>query len=222
MATETTTRLVDDLDLSDATQTVMFTFDGVAYEIDLNDSHIAQFTQAVKRYVDSARRVTTAGPHSVGRSAGRGISTAKSDSKAGGSIDTHAVRAWAAENGYVVADRGRIPTAVVEAYLTAQAGSAPSPSTTPTKKTTAKKAAAPAKKTVGKKAAVKKAAPAKKSAAKKTAPSKTVAKKAAPAKKSVPAKKSASKAAPAPVESATESPVASPSASAGSASSSEA
>ena len=55
--------------------------------------------------------------------------------------DTAAVRTWARENGYQVADRGRLPADLTDAYLAANGG---------------RRKAAPAKK-----AAVKKAAPAK-------------------------------------------------------------
>lgn len=55
--------------------------------------------------------------------------------------DTSAVRAWARSNGYDVADRGRLPAELTDAYLAAQGGKA-----------------APAKKAAGKKAITKPAA----------------------------------------------------------------
>ena len=42
MARKTQVILTDDVDGSEATQTVSFALDGVAYEIDLNDSHAEQ------------------------------------------------------------------------------------------------------------------------------------------------------------------------------------
>ena len=41
MAQKTQIILVDDIDGSEATQTVTFALDGVNYEIDLNDDHAA-------------------------------------------------------------------------------------------------------------------------------------------------------------------------------------
>jgi hypothetical protein len=45
---------------------------------------------------------------------------AKRPERTSGPADTAAIRAWALANGHKVADRGRIPAAVVEAYETAQ------------------------------------------------------------------------------------------------------
>lgn len=76
------------------------------------------------------------------------------------------MRAWAKENGYEVAGRGRLPAEVTEAYRAA---------TRPAKKGPAKKASA----------AAAKPAPARKAAAK--APAKTPARRAAPKAAPVPA-----------------------------------
>ena len=82
--------------------------------------------------------------------------------------DTSAVRAWARSNGYDVADRGRLPAELTDAYLAAQgAGSAKATA----KPKTAKATKAPARK----------AAPARKPAARKAAPAKASTKAAAPA-----------------------------------------
>ena len=50
--------LVDDLDGSDASQTVSFGLDGTSYEIDLNDKHAAALRDALSGYVGHARKVT--------------------------------------------------------------------------------------------------------------------------------------------------------------------
>jgi hypothetical protein len=88
--------------------------------------------------------------------------------------DTSAVRAWARSNGYDVADRGRLPTELTDAYLAAQGDGGKSGQAG--KPDAAKKAAA--KKAAAKKAAARKA-PAKKAAAKKPA-AKSVSTPAAP------------------------------------------
>lgn len=100
------------------------------------------------------------------------------------SPDTSAVRTWARKNGYDVADRGRLPADVTEAYRAANGGAA---------KKAAPSKAAPSK--ARKASPAKKAAPVRKAAPAKQAPA---AKKAAPAPKAVPQQKAAPVSAPAP------------------------
>jgi len=95
--------LVDDIDGSDATETVTFGLDGTSYEIDLNDSNAAALREALSGYVGHARKV------SGGR---RGRRTSSSSS----SGNTKAVRDWARANGYEVSDRGRISADIQQAY----------------------------------------------------------------------------------------------------------
>jgi hypothetical protein len=102
--------LVDDLDGSEATQTVTFGLDGATYEIDLNDSHAEELRGAIDKYVGQARRVS-----------GRSTRRTTTSSSSGG--DKAAVREWAKANGMEVSERGRIPADVQEAYDAAQRGS---------------------------------------------------------------------------------------------------
>jgi hypothetical protein len=60
--------------------------------------------------------------------------------------DTSAVRAWAKDNGYEVADRGRLPAEVTDAYLAANGKGRTKAS--PAKKAAPARKAAPAKKPV--------------------------------------------------------------------------
>jgi hypothetical protein len=85
------------------------------------------------------------------------------------------VRAWARSNGYDVADRGRLPAEITDAYLAAQGDGKGAKATTPAKPAAAKKAAA--KKPAARKAPAKKA-PTNKPAQTPTAPT-TAAPKAA-------------------------------------------
>lgn len=48
--------LEDDLDGSEATETVSFALDGATYEIDLNDDHAAQLREALAVYVGHGRK----------------------------------------------------------------------------------------------------------------------------------------------------------------------
>ena len=50
MARKTKIILVDDVDGSEATQTVSFALDGVSYEIDLNDSHSAALRESIEEW----------------------------------------------------------------------------------------------------------------------------------------------------------------------------
>ncbi|TYL54840.1 Lsr2 family protein [Nocardioides sp. BGMRC 2183] len=96
--------LVDDLDGSDASQTVSFGIDGATYEIDLNDEHAEALREALAPYVGHARKVSRGGTRK-----------AKSAAASGGASPKE-VREWARSNGYDVPDRGRIPGEVREAF----------------------------------------------------------------------------------------------------------
>ena len=56
MAQRVNVVLVDDIDGTDASETVSFALDGVDYEIDLSDEHAGQLREAVAVYVGHARR----------------------------------------------------------------------------------------------------------------------------------------------------------------------
>jgi hypothetical protein len=53
------TLFIDDLDGSAAEGTVRFGLDGTGYEIDLNAGHARELRDALARYVDAARRVSS-------------------------------------------------------------------------------------------------------------------------------------------------------------------
>jgi cell division protein FtsI/penicillin-binding protein 2 len=53
--------LEDDIDGSEAVETITFALDGDDYEIDLSASNAAQLREAMKQYVSAAR--TTTGPN---------------------------------------------------------------------------------------------------------------------------------------------------------------
>jgi len=99
--------LIDDLDGSPATQTVLFSLDGVEYEIDLNDAHAEALRESFAEWIGHARRVSGR-KRSSARRAPAGQSPSASD--------TAKIREWARQNGYTVSDRGRIPSNVRGAY----------------------------------------------------------------------------------------------------------
>ncbi|MDT0200610.1 Lsr2 family protein [Nocardioides sp. AE5] len=99
--------LIDDIDESEASETVTFGLDGVNYEIDLNDAHAAELREALALYVAHGRRVS-----------GRRRSGGSSGASAGGPSAAQ-IRSWARESGIEVPERGRIPAEVREAYAKA-------------------------------------------------------------------------------------------------------
>src|SRR5690242_6386788 len=111
MAQKVTVELVDDLDgtVSSDITTVGFGLDGVSYEIDLAEENASKLRDAFADYVGAARR--------IGGRAKRG--TLARASVARPAVDreqTKAIRDWARDNGWPVAERGRIPSNVIEAY----------------------------------------------------------------------------------------------------------
>ncbi|MBN9155339.1 MAG: Lsr2 family protein [Microbacterium sp.] len=111
MARRIVHQLVDDLDGSvleiGSGETVLFSLDGVAYEIDLTDENAAALRAAFAPYISAARSISTRRPSTAGASRPR---------RRTGQQDYSAVRAWAKENGYTLSDRGRVPAAVLEAF----------------------------------------------------------------------------------------------------------
>lgn len=105
MAQKVSIILVDDIDGSEAVETVSFGLDGSNYEIDLNEEHAAQLREAFAAYVGHARKVAASG--------GRRASSRRSS---GSGVDTKAVREWARANGHEVSERGRVPASLVAAY----------------------------------------------------------------------------------------------------------
>ncbi|GLY08478.1 MULTISPECIES: Lsr2 family protein [Actinoplanes] len=111
MAKKTITLLTDDLDGSTADRTVEFSLDGVNYTIDLSDSNAGKLRKALEPYLGAGTR--------LGRTAAinRRSPVASSSSGGGSTRDRNqAIREWAAKNGHQLAERGRIPSGVVEAF----------------------------------------------------------------------------------------------------------
>jgi hypothetical protein len=115
MAQQVITKLIDDLDGGEATDTLIFGLDGRTYEIDLSDPNADALRSFLEPYIKAGRK-TAGGPgRKPGQSAPRAVSKGTSGP------DTSAVRAWARENGYEVSDRGRVPAPIREAYEKANA-----------------------------------------------------------------------------------------------------
>lgn len=104
-------RLVDDLDGGEADQTVSFGLDGRAYVIDLSDEHAAHLRNALSEYTAVARSRPTPRDRPL---RGTAVTPGPSDRDQG-----RRIREWARSEGLAVPDRGRIPTAVLDAYRAA-------------------------------------------------------------------------------------------------------
>ena len=105
MASRTITTLTDDIDGSEAAETVVFVFKGTQYEIDLSQKNLDKMVKALKPYTAAARK-------SGGRRSGIGRTTSRGADK----DQLTKIREWARANGHQVSDRGRVSAAVQEAY----------------------------------------------------------------------------------------------------------
>lgn len=106
----------DDLDstpLPKDVKPVRFGLDNVEYEIDLSERHQEELREVFGRYVPHARKVSG----TVRRARGQ----VPQQRNANGASNAE-IRAWAHEQGYDVAERGRIPADVMAAYAEAHRG----------------------------------------------------------------------------------------------------
>lgn len=102
MAQRVITTLIDDLDGTEATETIRFGLESGSFEIDLNEANASELRSLLESYRAKARRV-----------GGRANRTTVAD------VDTKAVRRWAQENGVPVNPRGRIKEDVVRQFQSA-------------------------------------------------------------------------------------------------------
>ncbi|OLF08733.1 nucleoid-associated protein Lsr2 [Actinophytocola xinjiangensis] len=112
MAQKTVLELVDDLDGGPADETVTFALDGAEFEIDLSAENADRLRDTLAEFVGHARRT-----------GGRKARTPKAvaPAPANGKPDTQAVREWARSQGETVAERGRVPQAVLIKFQEAHA-----------------------------------------------------------------------------------------------------
>lgn len=102
MAQRVQVMLIDDVDQTEASETVSFGLDGVTYEIDLTSENAERLRNDFAPWVGHAER--TGGRKST-RAAGSRIRKGQSE-----------VRNWARDQGYDVSDRGRISSEIQAAY----------------------------------------------------------------------------------------------------------
>ncbi|MDP9443321.1 MAG: Lsr2 family protein [Actinomycetota bacterium] len=112
MAQKVVTRLEDDIDGSEAAETVTFGLDGKQYQIDLNEEHAGDLREVLAPFISVARPLGGAG-------GGRKARAAAPQQRTSTEVDSKAVRVWAEANGIKVSPRGRLSADVVEQYRAA-------------------------------------------------------------------------------------------------------
>jgi len=93
----------DDLDGSEAAETIGFSLDGITYSIDLSADNAKKLRNAFAPYIAAGERDRSATTRRGSRRKSTG--TAATD-----------IRAWAASQGMQVSARGRVSAEVREAY----------------------------------------------------------------------------------------------------------
>ena len=117
MAQRTIVTLTDDLDGSEATETVALGLDGTSYEIDLTAVHAQDLRDTLAPFVSAARR--TSGPAARRAAAAPATAAEAGKSRQPSEVDPKAVRAWAGANGVAVNSRGRLSAGVLAQYRAA-------------------------------------------------------------------------------------------------------
>jgi hypothetical protein len=108
VAQKVETWLVDDLDGSEAAETVRFGIEGRHYEIDLSAHNAGRLRDTLSAFVASARRAGGGGRRQPPVPAARRATSDREQSAA--------IRDWARANGFEVSERGRISGEVLKAY----------------------------------------------------------------------------------------------------------
>lgn len=119
--------MIDDLtgDEGEDVETVTFGLDGDDYEIDLSEANATALRDAFVHYIARGRRLgrsrnssgrpsqrgqaSSNGARSNGHNSGRRVTLAPG-------IDSKAARDWARRQGLSVAERGRVPEGILDAY----------------------------------------------------------------------------------------------------------
>lgn len=118
MAQKVNIVMIDDIDGTeipgDINPTISFGLDGTFYEIDLNAKNAADLRQMLDTYIGAGRKQKKP-PTKAAKNAGA-VPVPSLNRKR---TEAETIRAWAGANGYEVAERGRIPARVKNAYFAA-------------------------------------------------------------------------------------------------------
>jgi hypothetical protein len=109
MARRIVHQLVDDIDGTllevGEGETVHFSLNGTAYEIDLTNSHAEELRDALAPYIEAGRRASAGGARA-----------AAPRRRAPRNSEIGEIREWARAEGLKVSERGRISADVMDAY----------------------------------------------------------------------------------------------------------
>jgi hypothetical protein len=102
--------LIDDLDGSEGSETLLYTVDGQEYEIDLSEENANTFRTTWQTYIQKSRPVERQVTTPTGRP------TTRRRSSGSGREDIAEIRAWAEAKGIQVSPRGRIKREIIDQY----------------------------------------------------------------------------------------------------------
>lgn len=108
MAKQIKELLIDDIDGSEADETVAFAIDGASYEIDVTADKADALRKALAPFIVKARPVRAERIRRVRTQAGSSGKLSRDKSRE--------VREWAKTRGIPVSERGRIAASVVEQF----------------------------------------------------------------------------------------------------------
>ncbi|MFV9452754.1 histone-like nucleoid-structuring protein Lsr2 [Rhodococcus sp. NM-2] len=111
MARKVVVELVDDIDgtvFGEDGESITFSVNGVDYEIDLKGKHASKFHKQIGFFIEHATR--------VGGRKRRSDRFAVPDAPVRRRGNGKEIRAWAAEQGYEISSRGRLPAEVEQAF----------------------------------------------------------------------------------------------------------
>ena len=117
--------MVDDIDgslIEDGSgESIEFSVSGVDYVIDLKNKNANEFHRKLDYYIEHGTRVggRRRKPSPAGAIASSADTTTKTSKAKRDPAQTRAIRQWAADEGYEISERGRIPADIEEAYNTA-------------------------------------------------------------------------------------------------------
>jgi hypothetical protein len=101
---------MDDIDGSEAAETITYTVNDQNYEIDLSEENAQGFYDVLGPYIEKSRRVAREAASTRRRGDGRRRSGSRWRD------DIPQIRAWAEANDYEVSARGRIKKEILDAY----------------------------------------------------------------------------------------------------------
>lgn len=107
--------LIDDLDGSEAEETVKFGIDGDTYEVDLNKGNAETLRTMLAPYRKVARPTRKANGSSQNRTPASATKARRTTRKVG--VSDNEIRQWAQEKGIAVKAIGRVPKVIREQYL---------------------------------------------------------------------------------------------------------